>query len=508
MRNLIVCCDGTWNTSDQTRDGIPTPTNVVRLYNAIDDKDAKGNPQRKYYHPGVGTEGNWWEKLAGGVAGVGLSKNVMSAYKWLAATYGPNDKIFLFGFSRGAYTVRSLAGMIGKCGLLKLTGLSDDAVWKRVEKVYNEGYRGKGQKWAKGLEFWGTGPKKKVKVHFLGVWDTVGALGIPNDMAIMNLLDSTKKYAFHDTKLSNLIVNARHAVAVDEMRASFAPTLWDLAPGRKGVKQIWFPGVHSDVGGGYLETGLSDGALKWMMGEAKAAGLAFHKGMYDQVKPDPHGVLHDSHSGLFKLMRTLPRCVPLIVKQNSGKSIHESTVERHDNPPITQAPYHPTRVLGKGETAELSVYASQPWNEMGIYLEGGVQYRFSASGQWLDRTIACGPGGANDGDFHLGELRHMAGTLWGKLEGGWKKLTSNEEADFRGSKRREEFDWFCLVGVVANGGNPTIDGPAETHEFFEIGEGRDYKPAKSGYLYCFANDAWGFYGNNKGSVTLKIERLA
>ena len=512
MRNLIVCCDGTWNTPDQKHDGVPTPTNVVRLFNSVAGKDGKGRPQVKYYHPGVGTEGNWWDKIAGGAAGVGLSKNVMSAYKWLAVHYQPGDRIFMFGFSRGAYTVRAAAGMMGRCGLLMLADLSDDEVWKRVDKAYKQGYRGRQprKKWAGKWEFHGTGSPKSVGIHFLGVWDTVGALGIPNDMAILNLLDNTKAYAFFDTTLGDGVVNARHAVALDEMRASFAPTLWDVKAGRKGLKQIWFPGVHSDVGGGYPETGLSDGALEWMMDEARACGLAFHKGMSGQVKPDSLGTLHDSRSGLFELMRSLPRSVPLIAKSNTGKLLHRSVMERHDNPPITQGPYRPTRVLDTGESVEIPIFAAQPWNETGLYLEAGAKYRFEASGQWLDRSIPCSPEGPEKGDFRVGEIVHLAGKAWGKLEKMWKKLTKNEEADFRGSRRLEDYEWFYLVGSIANGGPPPNSGKSTTgtHEQFGIGKEHEKQIKNPGYLYCFANDAWGFYGNNRGSVTLRVERIA
>lgn len=125
MRRLIVCCDGTWNTPDQEHDGVPTPTNVVRFQNAFaeeGEKDGQKVPQLRYYHPGVGTEGSWWEKALGGGVGVGLSKNIMSAYKWLSSEYQAGDDICLFGFSRGAYTVRSLSGMICSCGPARSDG--------------------------------------------------------------------------------------------------------------------------------------------------------------------------------------------------------------------------------------------------------------------------------------------------------------------------------------------------------------------------------------------------
>lgn len=518
MRRLIVCCDGTWNTPDQEQDGIPSPTNVVRLYNAVADEDAAGAKQLKYYHPGVGTEGNWWQKLAGGTVGAGLSRNVMSAYKWLGVEYERGDRIYLFGFSRGAYTVRSLAGMIAACGLLDLSAVPDDEVWTRVETAFDKGYHPKKNKrkprseWGDDWAFHSDGtPGGGIRIFFLGVWDTVGALGIPDDLAILNVFDDREKYAFHDTKLSKMVLHARHAVGIDEMRVSFTPTLWTGVADREGVKQLWFPGVHSDVGGGYLEKGLSDGALRWMMDEAKAAGepddpgLEFHSGMYNQVAPNPRDVLHDSRKGLFKHLRTQPRSVPLLT--DGQETVHTSTRDRASNPPIEQAPYRHTQTLSPGsQTEPLAIYAARSWNETGLYLEAGVTYAFSAKGEWLDRTITCGPGGTNDGDFQAGEVVHLAGTLWGKLEGLFKKVTGNEQADFKGSKRVEAMPWFSLVGAIANGGNPAADGTPAPHELIHIGDGCTHKPSKSGYLYCFANDAWHFYGNNHGSVMLTVAR--
>ena len=508
MRNLIVCCDGTWNTPDQKQDGVPVPTNVVRLHNAVARLDDQGSEQLKYYHPGVGTDGKWWEKLAGGTVGVGLSKNIMSAYKWLGVNYQDDDHIFLFGFSRGAYTARSLGGMVSTCGLLDLSSLSEKEVWKRVDAAYKRGYRGKKHKseWARD---WAChrSTDAAFPIFFLGVWDTVGALGVPDDMAILNLLDSRRKYAFHDTTLGPEVVHARHAVAIDEMRASFAPTLWTGVQSGRDVKQIWFPGVHCDVGGGYREKGLSDGTLKWMMDEATAVGLVFQSGMCQQVQPDHLDVLHDSRTGFFEYLRTQPRSVPLLVPANVPDAVHRSALDRHVTPPIAQAPYRPTIVLATGKQKQLPVYAVQPWNETGVYLQAGATYRFTATGEWLDRKIKCGPGGTKDGKFGLGELAHLAGALWGKVEGVVGKLTRNDEADFRGTRRVEDMPWFALVGAIANGGNPGRDGTPAPHEHFLIGDGTTLTVEQPGYLYCFANDAWHFYDNNRGSVMLTIERV-
>ncbi len=517
MRNLVVCADGTWNTPEQKENDIPVPTNVVKIFNCVAKRDEEAKEQPKYYHPGVGTDGRWWQKLAGGSVGVGLGKNIRSAYKWLCDNYRPGDRIFLFGFSRGAYTVRSLAGMIGRCGLLDPSGLDESQIWSRIKTAYDNGYRKRKEKeeWAKEwafhkeekMECEDGNERSFIPIHFLGVWDTVGALGIPNNFAILNLLDNLREYSFHDTALGCNIIHARHAVAIDEKRASFSPTLWSNTKKRKNVKQVWFPGVHANVGGGYVDTGLSDIALKWMIDEAKAAGLKFRKDMVKQITPYTLGIIYDSATGIFKHLRTMPRSIPAIVEKNSSKAIHPFALQRQKMPPIEEPHYHETAILKKGESVEFAVYAMEPWNETGVYLQKGKEYRFEARGEWMDRNIKCGPEGADDGKFYIEEIFHMAGTLWGKMEELYKKVTKNEAADFIGSRREEKIPWFALVGSIANGGNPKKDGTPAPHETFKIGKKCKHKPKKSGYLYAYANDAWNFYGNNRGSVTLKVTRL-
>lgn len=499
MRNLIVCCDGTWNTPDQTENGVPTPTNVVRLYHALDKQDAQGDEQLAYYHPGVGTSPSLLDKALGGGIGAGLDKNIKSAYRWVCDHYRDGDRLFLFGFSRGAYTVRSLGGFLARCGIPELEGLSEPAAWERVDKAYDAGYRNKDGTWNGAWAF--RVRPQDVRIHFIGVWDTVGALGIPDDMALLNLLDNLKSHTFHDTNLSPAIQHARHAVALDEKRASFAPTLWTNTENREDVKQVWFPGVHCDVGGGYMQTGLSDGALDWMVREAQSKGLRFIERKLEQIRPDPRDVLHDSVTSVFKLMRTQPRSSPPI----TADAIHASALDRHQNPPITQKEYRPTCRLAPGEKTALRLYAAEHWNDSGIYLEAGRKYRFTASGEWLDSSVKCGPGGTEDGKFNPAEVVHLAMSLWGKVEKLAKTVTANPTADFQGTRREESMPWFALVGVVANGGNPQVDGTPEPHETFLIGDGCEHTVGKAGYFHSFANDAWSFYENNHGSVTLTIE---
>ncbi|NML48346.1 DUF2235 domain-containing protein [Ramlibacter sp. G-1-2-2] len=502
MKNIVICCDGTWNTPDERHDGVPTPTNVVRIFNAVAAADAKGTQQHRYYHPGVGTDGTWWDKAVGGGTGAGLDRNIMSAYRELCDWYAPDDAIYLFGFSRGAYTVRSLAGFISHCGLLKTQGLAEADVWARIERLFQNGYRRQIESreqhsWAD-YAFHANGDA--VPIRFLGVWDTVGALGIPEDMAVLNLLDKLQDHTFHDTVLGTHIQVARHAVALDELRASFQPTLWD-APATVDAQQVWFAGVHSDVGGGYPETGLSDGTLAWMLAEAGRAGLAFTAGMVGQVKPSVQDVLHESCRGAFALLPTQPRSAPRLVE---GPSVHPSVLERQKAPPISQCPYRDNLAFDKQLPAQVQVFALPPWNATGLWLEAGTAYRFEASGEWMDASIKCGPAGCNDGHFQIGELAQMAGTLLGKAEDAWKKITGNEAADFRFTRRHENMPWFCLVGAIANGGGVDAKQHLAPHESFAIGDGCTYTPRKSGYFYAYANDAWNCYGNNRGRVNLRV----
>jgi hypothetical protein len=508
MKNIVICCDGTWNTPDERDQGVPVPTNVVRIFNAVATSDKKGVGQHKYYHPGVGTDGSWWDKAIGGGTGRGLDRNIMSAYRELCDHYDAGDRIFLFGFSRGAYTVRSLAGFVARCGLLDTTSddLAEAQIWQRIERVFNQGYRRRSEtreQWdSLGWKF--KNPKNSaLPVRFLGVWDTVGSLGIPDDMALLNLLDKRHDYTFHDTALSPSIEIARHAVALDEKRASFQPTLWTSAG--DDAKQIWFAGVHADVGGGYRETGLSDWALAWMIDEAATADLAFDPAMLQQIKPSEFDALHESCCGAFALLPTQPRAVPSMADE---RQVHKSARRRHQNPPIHQCPYRADRVFDGSKRLVLDIFAQQDWNSTGIWLEEGRPYTFKATGEWMDGSVKCGPAGTDDGHFQLAEVADVAGTLLGKAEQLFKKITGNASAEFRFTRRHEGMPWFALVGAIANGGGVDAKGHAEPHESFLIGSGMTCTPRRSGYLYAYANDAWNCYGNNRGHVELTIEPAA
>lgn len=307
MKRLIVCCDGTWNRPDQEDKGTPSPTNVVRLAFRVAKRDA-GVPQILFYDQGVGT-GNALDRWTGGAFGAGLLDNIFDAYRFLVANYEAGDRLYVFGFSRGAYTARSLCGMIRKVGILKRASVMDYAnalaLYRRSDcrPDDEEPKRFRARHSIVGDE--------PIEISFLGVWDTVGSLGIP----LRGLRWITRrKYQFHDTELSGSVKRARHALAIDERRGPFAPTLWSYKP-KEGqtVEQSWFIGAHSDVGGGYPRFGLADITLQWMMEGAQQAQLAFDPEVEraHPLKPVPGADVTNSKKGLYRLTPGIDRPIGL-----------------------------------------------------------------------------------------------------------------------------------------------------------------------------------------------------
>lgn len=504
MADIVVCCDGTWNTPDDTENGLPSPTNVCKIFNAIDVGEEPGR-ELSYYHPGVGTGEGALDRVLGGGLGAGLGRNIKSAYRWLAVNYRENDRIWLFGFSRGAFTARCVAGIVTRYGLLDLSdpAISAEDVWSKVDAVYEKYREGIGKR-IPGKYFNENKTNRAAEaitpVYFIGVWDTVGSLGVPDDLAFLDLLDDPQEYQFHNTTLNDHVLNARHAVALDEMRQSFIPTLWTGVEGRKKtVKQLWFPGVHSDVGGGYAENGLSDGALSWMMDEARRKGLKFHD-VKKQLRCDALGYMHDSHAGMFRFLPSRPRNTPAIVKENLRESLHATVMKRVDGRPLSQARYRRHRPVADAGI-DVEIFARQRWNSTGIFLEKDVTYRFEAKGQWEDGGIRSGPNGSADGKFEPREIVHLVSKGIGIGEQAYKWLFRSSKAEFVGTLRYEKAGFFALIGVVANGAGPDDEWE---QEHFLIGESATFTPKASGYLHCFVNDVWLAYDNNRGSVKLSV----
>lgn len=294
MKNIVIFCDGTWNYADAHKDGVPTPTNVVKLARALANVDAAGITQRLYYDAGIGSSGSWPKRLFDGATGTGISENIVQAYTFLVHNFERGDRIFLFGFSRGAFTVRSLAGLIRTAGIVERSAVS------RIDDAFSL-YRSRNPSTHPseiGPELFrrSHAVEDVTPIHFIGVWDTVGALG--NPLLIGKI---TPRNRFHDTKLSRYVRHAYHALAVDELRQNFKPTLWerqeDVAD--QTLEQRWFIGVHSNVGGGYRDHGLSDIPLDWLRQKATDAGLHFHPLV---LSKDHNAPLHNSREHFYQLI--------------------------------------------------------------------------------------------------------------------------------------------------------------------------------------------------------------
>ena len=301
-KRLVVCCDGTWNKAE-------TMTSISRLHDLVEPAGRDGLLQLPKYIEGVGA--GRFDRFRGGLFGVGLSDNIKQAYKWLVQNYAPGDEIFCFGFSRGAYTARSL------CGLLAASGLLQAASDVRIDDAF-EYYRTKPNEREKSKYHRRLAAVPRhtfedgLQVKMLGVFDTVGSLGVP--VPFLASLTQWRRVAFHDTRLSALVEHAFQALAIDERRGPFRPALWtDVARDPNGepldleVAQVWFAGVHSDVGGGYRDKRLADVPFTWMLAQAARLGLYVRNDDPALVlDPDPYGRAHDSLSAGYKLAAWWP----------------------------------------------------------------------------------------------------------------------------------------------------------------------------------------------------------
>ena len=338
-RNIILLSDGTGNSR-----GKIAQTNVWRTYEAIDLKDPP-NPaeprQFAYYDDGVGTSSFKPLALLGGALGYGLARNVRDLYESLCRTYRDGDDIYAFGFSRGAFTIRVLTGLINNQGLVPYRG--DEAELRRLSKAAFRAYRRERYKlplnwieipralrdtlidgWARLRDYRryaDVAKKKMVKVHFVGVWDTVAAYGVPVDEMAIFINAVVWPLDMPDPHLSDAVQRAAHALALDDERYTFHPKLW--APDKR-VKQVWFAGMHSDVGGGYPDKGLAHVSLEWMLSEAKDAGLRLVPSVrrLQQALADENGPMNDSRHGIAGYYRYKPRDLP------AGALIHECVLRR------------------------------------------------------------------------------------------------------------------------------------------------------------------------------------
>jgi uncharacterized protein (DUF2235 family) len=306
-KNIIVCCDGTGNEYGKKN------TNVVKFFEAIEKDSAK---QVAYYDPGVGTFSapaaftktqKLFSKLLGLAFGYGITKNIEDAYEYLMDKYEEDDYVYLFGFSRGAFTARALAGMLHKCGLLvkgsnnlipyatRMYRFGEDSVARGFKKTFS----------------------RMCRPHFVGVWDTVKSIGL------------IKPRRFPNAKLNPDVNIGIHALSIDEKRSKFRPNLWEVAKISEDVdqfiRQVWFAGVHSDIGGSYKEAGLSNITLKWMLDEARSQGLLIKEEVYKKIIPCYKDKIHNSLLPFWWILGWKKRKIEI------GSLIHKSVYDRMED---------------------------------------------------------------------------------------------------------------------------------------------------------------------------------
>jgi uncharacterized protein (DUF2235 family) len=319
MKRLVACTDGTWDKPGDIENGKSVDSNVCLIYQAVAKEASDGTQQVKVYDTGVGSSYGWRDKILGGTMGKGLDQKIMDMYAFLMLNYQPGDELYLFGFSRGAYTARSLAGFIRNCGILKPQYLQ---LLLKAFELYRERNAFTAPDSDLMVSFRRNYSIEDVTpIHFVGVWDTVGSLGLPFTFLRMYNME---KYKFHDETLSSSVRNAFQALSIDDRRKLFQPTLWDVSKNKSTaavvnqvVEQRWFPGVHCNIGGGYDDKGLSDGALHWMIEKAAGAGLEFNKDSLSSIHPDALGKLRNSYTPTYWFWPNIWREV------KTGKKLNE-----------------------------------------------------------------------------------------------------------------------------------------------------------------------------------------
>ncbi len=360
-KNIILCADGTGNRGGETPD-----TNVYRMYHAVElHKPERERTQITFYDNGVGTSTNKYIRALSGALGFGFGQNVRQLYEFLARNYNAGDIVYLFGFSRGAATVRAFGGMLQECGLLDRNHAeckTDDKFdYDKFVTLIDEAF--KHYKNKKGSKFRNEEYViKEVRIKFMGIWDTVSALGFPyqrtGDSLFEDLLErplpvwlaracdnifnfGPLAHKFYNYTPNKIVDHVYHAIAIDDERKSFLPRVWDeTETGLKGeITQVWFAGMHSDVGGSYNQTGLAYETMVWMMERAEHHGLDFVKDALQEAKDkaNVHGRLHNSRDGLAIYYRYAPRNIEsLCTKNQKGRpsklngpiKIHRSVIDR------------------------------------------------------------------------------------------------------------------------------------------------------------------------------------
>ncbi|MDE0177357.1 MAG: DUF2235 domain-containing protein [Gammaproteobacteria bacterium] len=504
MKRLVVCCDGTWNTPE-----MESPTNVVRLARAVLPRDANRVLQIVYYDEGVGTQGPI-DKLVGGAMGAGLDFNVRQAYRFLASNYEQDDEIYLFGFSRGAYTVRSLAGMIGFAGMLgrhQLTSVHDAYELYRDEKD---------PAGAGATEFRTCHRTSVPRVTLLGCWDTVGAMGIPDKLPGIGLDELfNKRYRWVNTKLGAHVDHALHAMSIDERRKEFEPTPMECVTAGQTLKQVWFPGDHGSVGGGeHHKEPLARAALEWMVESVAHVGLGLaidtrFEGMlgcdhtaYSSASRSPIygreprdlGSAPEFHHSALRRFVDLPHYVEALAPEQ--RDLLNAAVQKRNVHPTLRCPTNGA-VLEVNQDADVIVLAEQQRNDTHILMQAEGQYVLSVAEtqHWRDGDLPpCDPCGWHEDDAKLASFFDGLDRM---------KLPLIRLA--RDRRVEPKANWFELIGILCH-----QDG----EDRIRVSRDTIYTAPADGRFLALANDVasrfdlFDSYDNNEGWLVLNVRRIA
>jgi uncharacterized protein (DUF2235 family) len=388
MKRLVFCFDGTWNELDR-----PNPTNVVITAQSITPLTRDGTTQIIHYDQGVGTgKSDHW---TGGMLGEGLIDKIVGAYTFLVFNYTPGDELFIFGFSRGAFTARAFVGFVRNLGIIQrrhAARISDavelykkheagqshnkpellDFRWKYSPEICidtdEDDWR------AKNCSGYATGDSLVVRIKYLGVWDTVAAMGVPSDVLFAKWADRNEQY--FDSDLSPLVVSGRHAVSIDETRVAFTPTLWpNFAELNESLgfqpfaadapyQQQWWPGDHGSVGGGGDIRGLSDGALSWVLDGALKMGLEVDR---DEASP-LFALAPDPYASLSNMKTHDPSLIDRISGAIMSRKPREHGPTRIEE--VSQAALLRWRA-DAGQLAERKLYRPEPLAEVAAAIKAG-----------------------------------------------------------------------------------------------------------------------------------------
>ncbi|QIW95166.1 hypothetical protein AMS68_000684 [Peltaster fructicola] len=407
-----------WLNSDSgsLKGALSIPSNVTRLSRAVRPQSSDGIPQVVYYHFGVGASGGVVDRIYGGASGAGLAEIVREGYTYIATNYHPGDEIFIFGFSRGAFTARSIAGLIDNIGLLTKEGLPYLAeVFRDIQHQHDEHYRPKhpdvpfhnkidytGRSYGRELERLHL-TRLGINIKVVGVFDTVGALGTPKIGWLRRVglqSSASRELSFYDTSLSDCVENAFQALALDERRYAFQPTLWEKHPDNTStLRQVWFPGAHSNVGGGYDDQQIANITLAWMMSQCSPfldfnpdyildemeMNDTYYERNDQKIRPWSFGKIFDGMAGFYALggsaIRTPGRYCA--IDHDTGRETRDPLMDTHE---YVHASVRARLKLGGPGISDRGVYDCKALQDWKLNIEQPPDGRGRPNIYWKLRT--------------------------------------------------------------------------------------------------------------------------